>query len=829
MFRIALAGLRRRAGAFVAVLAAVLVGAALLVLCGGLFETGIRLAAPPVRTAGAPVVVIGDADYTMLDEEGRPTTDLRPYPERHRITPDTVQRIARLDEVEAVVPIIGWAGSVTLDGRTHPVIGRNWSAVSLDPGAGAIDGSAPGDDSVAVSEELARNWGITVGRRIELVVEGVRRTVRVAGIVEGGHPTVFSSDDEAVAWTGGDGRVDAVGVVPVDAVGDAASAIERGIEGVSALTGDGRGAAEDSAVSRSRLPAIVTGAVFGGIVLVVLGTVVSATVALSTSQRRRELALLRAGGATTRQLRALVVGETSLVALFGALPGLALGIPLSEAVFATMQSGGLVASGIEMRIGVLPVAVALVVSVLVAAVASLTAARSVSRMRAIEALRDPTLDAAGTGVARWILGILFGLGATALGVLTAIMPPSLVSATGGPAVLAAVIAVALLAPALLRAGLALSKPLARGVAARLGTLAVVNARARIPHWATVTTSVALVVGLGAGNLVSQFTQATAAADAAAASLRADAVLSVPTGVEAAAVDRVRSLDGVTAASRLMISAGWIERPFDPSHRDAPWSLRGVDSAGADVVGIPVERGDLARLEGESVAVPSRTARELGVGIGDQLGLRMGDGAFVEARIVALLDDRPGYESLYLPADLVAAHTDARAARHLLVIGDAQHSALHAAVPNAVVTDRSGVRELFATGLGVQALIDYLLVAIAVAYAAIAVANTVAVSVLSRRREFALQRLTGSTASQLNRMLAAELTAVVSVGVVVGTVAASVAIVPTALAVTGTPFPSAPGWIYPGLLGLVALIVLPVAAAAIRWATRGRPVEVIAEG
>jgi putative ABC transport system permease protein len=69
-------------------------------------------------------------------------------------------------------------------------------------------------------------------------------------------------------------------------------------------------------------------------VLVVMALVVSATISLSTRQRQRELALLRASGATPRQVYRMVVTETMVVATLATVCGLALGHPTGGWIFA---------------------------------------------------------------------------------------------------------------------------------------------------------------------------------------------------------------------------------------------------------------------------------------------------------------------------------------------------------------------------------------------------------------------------------------------------------------------------------------------------------------
>ena len=111
-----------------------------------------------------------------------------------------------------------------------------------------------------------------------------------------------------------------IGVFPTAGV-SAADLAGRMPAGLTVLTGDDRGAAEFSGIAGSRLPLILLAAIFGAMVMVVMGLVVWATISLSVRQRQRELALLRATGATPDQARRLVVGETMVIAVLACVGG----------------------------------------------------------------------------------------------------------------------------------------------------------------------------------------------------------------------------------------------------------------------------------------------------------------------------------------------------------------------------------------------------------------------------------------------------------------------------------------------------------------------------
>src|SRR4029453_4449458 len=101
-----------------------------------------------------------------------------------------------------------------------------------------------------------------------------------------------------------------------------------------------------------------------------------------------------------------------------------------------------------------------------------------------------------------------------------------------------------------------------------------------------------------------------------------------------------------------------------------------------------------------------------------------------------------------------------------------------------------------------------------------------VAVLDRRREFGLQRLTGSTRRQVSRMLALEGLVIAALGLVLGLVAAAFTVLPIAVATRGWPIPSGPVWILFAWVAVVLLLVRPTTAMTGRLAMRPEPMDAL---
>jgi putative ABC transport system permease protein len=142
-----------------------------------------------------------------------------------------------------------------------------------------------------------------------------------------------------------------------------------------------------------------------------------------------------------------------------------------------------------------------------------------------------------------------------------------------------------------------------------------------------------------------------------------------------------------------------------------------------------------------------------------------------------------------------------------------------------VDDGGALRSSFEAGLDIQGWISYLVALLAIAYAAIAAVNTMAVAVLSRRGEFAVQRLAGATRRQVRRMLLAEAAVLAATAVGLGTAIAAFTVLPMAVAL-GTLIPRGPIWVYPAVVAAAFLIVGPATALTARVATRRRAIDVV---
>ena len=239
-------------------------------------------------------------------------------------------------------------------------------------------------------------------------------------------------------------------------------------------------------------------------------------------------------------------------------------------------------------------------------------------------------------------------------------------------------------------------------------------------------------------------------------------------------DQVRAVPGVASASAFVRSTGTIDEPRNAPFDEDGAPLLGVDAQGADgTAPVRLTSGSLAGLTGSTVALPEYVAGKIHRGVGSTISMTLGDGTPVTLRVVATFAAERGYENIILPASLLAPHTTDGLTKQLLVrtapgadVGPAL-AKLAAAHPGVQVADRDSLVAANAEDLQTQAWVNYMLVGMLIAYTAVSVVNTLVSSTLRRRREFALQRLTGSTRMQVLRMLWTESTLVTLAGITLG--------------------------------------------------------------
>ncbi|MFD1936384.1 FtsX-like permease family protein [Nonomuraea mangrovi] len=775
MISFAIRTLRHRKAGFAGAFVALLCAAALVTACGMLLETGLRGGVAAERYAGAPVIVAGDRfdRQTTRDDDGDVKTKAKPLSERRWIPASIAAELKRAPGVEKVVTEV-----------TFPVghaLGHGWESAALTPFTLAKGRAPRADDEVVVDARFA---GATL--------EASGRAYRVVGVTAQALPsqdTVFFTTAEARRLAGRKGMVSAIGVFP---------SFGGQVKGAFAYTGDERGAVEFLGAEKARTTLVSLGGALGGTSLLVSVLVVVGTLALSVQQRQRELAMLRAIAATPRQIRKLLGGEALLVSAGAGVLGSGVGVLLGLWLRTRFVATGAMPANLQLVVSPFPPLAAMAATVGAAWAAALVSARRTARIRPVEALGEAALQSGGLPMARVVAGVLALAGGVVLTILVSTLDTESASAPVTQlTALVWTIAIALLGPVIARFVTAL--PLRTPGAG--GFLSAANLRANTRRMAAVVTPLSLLIAMTCTILFSQTTMENAAREQAAAGVRAGHVLG--SGISAAAV---RELPGVVAVTEVLRTSVRIDLDR--------YTAQAVTTEGLEkTMDLGVVAGSLQKLDERSVAVSTTAAGRLGLSVGSVLALTLGDGTPAELTVAAVYGRGLGFGDLTLSHALVAGHVDDPRGRILVAGGD------------PATLERFGAR-LPAEVSGSNPAVAYVAMGLIVAFCAIAVVNTLAMSTAARTRELALLRLVGTTRRQVLRMLRAESLAAVLVSTVLGSAAALITLTAFSTGMTGSAMPSVPPLTYLAVIAAAATLALLATAIPARFALSRPPAEAI---
>jgi putative ABC transport system permease protein len=460
MFRLAIQMVGHRVTALIAVACAVLGGAALITGTGVLAESGLRSHLPAGRLAGASVVVAADQEF-------HPPGDLPlALPERRRVPAQLVGELGRLPGVTASVGDIGFpAALVDAHGRVvasssgdPQVSGHGWSSTKLLATGAQVTGSAPtSSGEVAVDSATAAAAGIKPGDRVQVVVNSRPATgYRVSAVVNAPGAGVYFADKTAVeisGLAGHSGRVDLVGLRTAPGAEERVAAeVRTKLKGTGLLTVTGaeRGdtAAPGAGASRSLL--VLLAGSLSGIVLLITGFVMASALAVAIGGQRRDLALMRAVGATPKQIRRLAAAQSTVVAAVAVAPGVGLGYLLAGQFRGLLADRGVIPAELPLTFSPLPALAAVVLMLLAVQVSARCSAWRTSRMPATEAVAESRSEPRDPSRARTRIGVAVMVVATVMSALPLFSRTVIGATATSLAGIIGAIGLALAGPALVR-------------------------------------------------------------------------------------------------------------------------------------------------------------------------------------------------------------------------------------------------------------------------------------------------------------------------------------------------------------------------------------------
>ncbi|MFI0834499.1 FtsX-like permease family protein [Streptomyces sp. NPDC021140] len=843
MLHLALRMAAHRITALLAVACAVLGGAALITTTGVLAESGLRSQLPPGRLGGADVVVAADQEF-------HPSGDLPiALPERATVPAALVDRLAGLPGVTAAVGDIGFPAA-PVDGRGRPVAGdpgtagHGWSSTRLLAGA-RTEGRAPsGAKEVAVDAAA----GLAVGDRVRVVANGRPASYRVSALVDapGADGGVWFADRTAAALagrgTGGDGpragTVDLIGLRAADGAGArVAAAVREAVAGtgLEVTTGADRGEAVAPGVGSARSLLILLAGSLGGIVLLITGFVVAGALGVTIAGQRRDLALMRAVGATPKQIRRLAAAQSTVVAVIALVPGVAVGYLLAGRFRGLLADRGVLPEELPLAFSPLPALATLVLVVAAVRLSARCAAWRTSRMPATEAVAESRSEPRTPSRGRTTAGLLLILGACALSVVPLLSRTVLGASVTSMAGILAAIGLALSGPALVRsAGEAVVRRLRPGVAAPTW-LALSNVRAYALRLSGVVSPLAMGVVFVLTYTLAQTTVLAATTEDTRAGTRAQYVLTAPAlgGLPDGTLSAVRDVPGVRAAEPAgTTTVVWeYEELGEPAAESASAMI--LAPGAGDVLDLGVTDGALDRLTGATVAVSGEAARTRDAGLGKRVRLVLGDGARVDARVVAVYDRGLGFGPVVLSRELAAGHTTTGLDQRALVRTDGTPRAGRALAELAAGRPGLAVASTAPDATGADAppevWVNLAVVVVLLGYLLLSIANKLVAATAQRRAEIAALRLVGTTPRQIRAMMRREAAVIAAAALVCGLLLSAVPLALLGQGLLGRPWPAGPAWLLPAVAATVVLTSYLTIELPTRHSLRTPPADALRTG
>jgi putative ABC transport system permease protein len=693
-----------------------------------------------------------------------------------------VQGVLRAEGVvfENGVQIIGKDGKV-IGTSGAPSFGSNWSGDhDLSPYR-LTDGHGPSrTGEVAIDSQSASKAGVHVGDRVKLLTPGVPETDTVVGIfrygtsgnLAGASIVTFDLRTAQTLLLGGADAYTSIDVKAEPGVSQAVLAAR-----VKAATTDlrvqtGKAAADEQAAQiTDGLDFFSTFLlIFAGIALVVGSFIILNTFSMLVAQRTRELALLRALGASRRQVTRSVLGEALVVGVLGATLGLGFGVLLSVGLRGLFGALGIELPGGALVVKSSTVLAAYAVGVLVTLLAAYVPARRASKVPPVAALRTDVSTPVRSLRMRLVLGLVvlaLGLVAIGGGLASKDKGTSLV----GLGALLTFIGVIVLSPSISRRVIGFVGGPVRTSSAT-GRIAIDNAR-RNPR-RTASTASALMIGLALVSAIGVLgASATASTDAVIDKVIKADFIATDASFQPLSPDVAKALaatTGVGEVSRIQTLPAQIHGSVTQLTVVDPPSI-------AHMLSIDFVSGTLASLGPDGLIVDDKTAASEQWKVGSTVpvtflsgprtltvtGVYVASGGFSGGVISAATAQAAGARDLdsgiYVrdapgtSADTVRAAVD----RTL------------AAYPNVKLLDQTQFKQQIHDSINQLLYVVYALLGLAVIIAVLGIINTLALSVVERTREIGLVRALGMTRSQLWKSISVESVAISVYGAVLGTV------------------------------------------------------------
>lgn len=670
---------------------------------------------------------------------------------------DTVRGVDGVDasalQITGYAQLVDADGDVVGDQEQAPAFGFNWIDVpALNPYV-ISDGRAPASDGEIVIDRGSADKGhFVVGDTATVLTQDAPVEFTITGIARfgtadspGGATAVLFTDADAQRYLSSPGQVDGIAVEAADGVSqdEMVARLSEAVPDLEVVTGATLVAEDQAALHEAFGPFKIFLLVFAFVAVFVGAFMINNTFSITVAQRTKQLAMLRALGASRRQVLRSVMTEAVAIGVAGSGSGLAAGVGVAAGLKAMFVSAGVELPEGPMVISPGSMLISAAVGISVTVVSAWLPARRAGKVPPVAALRELAVDRTGSSRRRPVIGT--GITAVGVALLLAGLGGSGIELVGLGALLA-LIGVAVLGPVLARPvvgafGLVLRH---RGAT---GDMAVRNAQRNPKRTARTASSLMIGVALVAFIAV------------VAASVKTSFGGSVKETFTGSHIVDSGTFDGRGGFSADLAN----DLSADPGvetiseERGSPAVVNGSEKLLFGFTGSTIGQifdlgnveGDLSTLGANGLAVDADTANERGWTIGTEVPITFASG---EQRftVLATFDNASEWVGKeFVDVEAFATYMPAQLDARIYAIGDdAAIRDVSAAYPSTEVLDADQFLEQVTGELDVILGVIYALLALAVLIALLGIANTLALSIFERTRELGLLRAVGMVRPQV---------------------------------------------------------------------------------
>ncbi|WP_431044029.1 ABC transporter permease [Streptomyces sp. P1-3] len=739
---------------------------------------------------------VSDA-YQKSSEKGYSTVDVAIRPDADsdddrpgaapRLSQGLLDKTTKLEGAASVTGLV--SGYTAVADKDGDLLGNGFANTGGNyyPGADGKDsrytlkdGRAPkAAGEIALDSKTARKGHYKVGDTVRVSADGPVRSEKLVGVVTtddgnvaaGGSLTLFDTATAQKLFAK-PGQFDEIHLAAKPGTSQAqlkAAADKLLPKESEAVTGEKLSDDQAKEIENSMSPMRTGMLWFAGIALFVGIFIIANTFTMLVAQRTKELALMRAVGASRRQVTRSVLIEAGFVGTVAGVAGLGAGIGIGAGLRSLLNSTGATVPDGPLVIGTSTIVTSLVVGIVVTMLAAWLPGRRAAKIPPVAAMSSVHAVATTRSlVVRNSIGAVF-TGAGVAAVLAGTTMDDGTSAMGFGA-LAVLIGVIVLTPMLSRPLIAAAAPVLK-LFGMSGKLARQNA-VRNPR-RTAATASALMIGL---TLITGLTVIAGSLQKSIDKMAADSFQSdyfVQMGDDGRPLSpqvakTVSGLDQVTASSALRMAPVRIA-----GHNE---DVGGVDGKQIDkLLDLPFSAGSFSSVNGDKIIVDEDMAEDRGWKVGSSVPVTFEDGKTSKLTVAGIYEPNEIISGVMMDNTALTPHMETISDQMVMLKvkggpSDAAKDSLKKALgdnPAIKVKDKDDVSNDIAKMFTLMLNILYGLLGMAVIVAVLGVINTLAMSVFERSQEIGMLRAIGFDRRSVKRMVRLEAVVISLFGGVLG--------------------------------------------------------------